>query len=44
MGLETPGIVTFINEFETTDPDVFIIEIEFLLSIHWMADITMALR
>jgi len=34
-----PCVLPFINKFKTADPDVFIVEIKFLTSIYWMADI-----
>jgi hypothetical protein len=39
MRLESLCILPFINEFETTDPDVFIIEVKFLVGIYRMTDI-----
>ena len=39
MGFKSSCILAFINEFDTANPDVFIVEIKFLSRIYRMADI-----
>ncbi len=39
MGLKSPCVLTFINEFETANPDILIIKIQFLVRVYWMTNV-----